>query len=77
MDLNSILGISFLMVGLVSVSSYSDSFKRLRIPLFFRELTPMRERWGDLAGTVLHFVEYVIIPVGIGVLLLVQGFVYN
>ena len=39
----------------------------------FRKLGPMKERFGDRTGSTIHFVGYVLIPFGLGVLLLVFG----
>ena len=71
-----ILGIGFLAVGLMSVSSYTDELAAFRIPFFFKELGPMQERWGNIPGTILHIVEYVIAPIGFGILFL-MGIVFS
>ena len=68
MNIEHILGIGFLVLGLVSMSSYTDSLGGFRLPLFYKELKPMQERWGMLTGTLLHILEYVVIPVGFGLL---------
>lgn len=69
------VGFGFLVLGLVSISSYTDDLAGFRLPLFYKELKPMQERWGPIPGTILHIVEYVIVPLGFG-LLLMKGLVF-
>ena len=71
----NILGLGFLMLGLLSVSSYSNELVDYRIPWFYRELEPMQKRWGKYVGTILHIIGYVVAPVGFGILLL-SGMVF-
>jgi hypothetical protein len=73
--LEQFLGLGFLMLGFLSVSSYADDLAGFRIPWFYRELEPMQQRWGKNAGTILHVVGYVIAPVGFGILFL-SGMVF-
>lgn len=68
--LEHFLGLGFLCLGLLSLSSYSDDLAGFRIAWFHRELEPMQERWGKTAGTVLHVLGYVIAPIGFGALFL-------
>lgn len=70
MVFENLFGLGFILLGFISISSYSDNLSHLRIHFFHKELQPMRERWGADLGTLLHFIEYVFIPVGIGLLLL-------
>ena len=70
MPVQQIIGIGFLALGLASVSCYMDGLDAFRIPWFYRELKPMQERWGKVAGTVLHVVGYVVAPVAFGILFL-------
>lgn len=65
------LGAGFLLLGTLGLSSYSKELARFRVPFFYNELRPMRERWGNVTGTILHILEYVIIPVGFGLLFLI------
>ncbi len=65
-----LMGILFLMVGFVGLSSYTDDLAPFRLPFFYMQLQPMRERWGKNLGTILHVVEYVIIPLGFAFLFL-------
>jgi hypothetical protein len=69
MTFGQYLGVAFLLVGIVGTSSYTEIWN-FRIPLFYNELTPMKERWGFVTGTVLHVIEYVFIPLVIGILLM-------
>lgn len=69
MTFGQYLGMAFLLVGIVGTSSYTEIWN-FRIPLFFKELKPMRERWGEATGTILHVIEYVFIPLVFGILLL-------
>ncbi len=75
MLLNSIFGIGFLALGMISVTSYSDELAAFRLPLFYRELKPMKERWGETIGTALHVLEYVVVPLGFAVLFFL-GYVF-
>lgn len=70
MVLENLFGLGFILLGFVSISSYTDNLSHIRVRFFHKELQPMRERWGADLGTALHFVEYVLIPLGIGLLLL-------
>jgi hypothetical protein len=75
MNIQQILGISFLALGLVSVSSYIEDLAGFRIAWFYKELKPMQERWGRAAGTIMHIGGYVIAPIGFGILFL-MGIVF-
>jgi hypothetical protein len=70
MDIMNIFGLGFLVLGFVSISSYSDDLAHFRLPLFHKELKPMQERWGLVPGTILHIMAYTIAPLGFGLLLL-------
>ena len=74
MTIEHILGIGFLALGLVSMSSYTDRLGPIRLSFFYKELKPMQERWGITTGTLLHILEYVVVPVGFG-LLFIMGLV--
>jgi hypothetical protein len=65
-----ILGLSFLVLGFLSVSSYTEDLSAFRIRWFYKELKPMQERWGMAAGTALHVMGYVVAPIGFGILFL-------
>jgi hypothetical protein len=74
--LEQFLGLGFLMMGFLSVSSYTDELAGFRIPWFYKELKPMQQRWGRNIGTILHIVGYVVAPLGFGILLL-SGMVFS
>lgn len=71
MSFGQYLGMVFIFIGIVGTSSYTDLWN-FRIPLFYKELEPMKQRWGNLTGVIMHVIQYVMIPLGIG-LLLVKG----
>ena len=71
-----LIGLGFLMVGVLGISSYYEDLESFRLKFFYRELKPMQARWGRTAGTILHFVEYVLIPAGLGVIFL-SGTVFH
>ncbi len=68
--LQQFLGVCFLFIGMVSISSYTDELEVIRIPFFYKELEPMRQRWGNTVGTILHLIGYTLIPLGFGVIFL-------
>lgn len=71
------IGVAFLSLGLVSISSYTDSLSGMRLSWFYKELQPMKQRWGETTGTILHFVEYVLAPIGFGVFFLMGLVVFH
>lgn len=75
MDITQLLGLAFITLGLISVSSYTEDFGGFKLTIFYKELKPMRERWGVIPGTILHIVGYVVAPLGFGLLFLF-GFVF-
>jgi len=42
-------------------------------PEVFHKLGPMKERWGDAAGTAIHVVGYSVIPIVAGIVWLMAG----
>lgn len=46
---------------------------RFMKPGMFRKLEPMKQRFGAAAGNTLHFVSYVIVPLGLGIFLVLLG----
>ncbi len=70
MSIQHFLGIGFLALGLISISSYTEDLSSLRIRWFYKELKPMQDRWGKTTGTILHFLGYVVAPIGFGILFL-------
>jgi hypothetical protein len=68
--LENILGLSFMLVGLVSIASYDKDMSRFRLPNFIGRLKLMQERWGIVPGAILHFMAYVVTPFCFGLLFL-------
>ena len=46
---------------------------REKKPEWFRKLGPMKEKFGDKGGWLIHFVGYTLVPIGLGVLWIVKG----
>ncbi|RPI30752.1 MAG: hypothetical protein EHM70_13120 [Chloroflexota bacterium] len=69
-----LLGMGFLFVAVLSLTSYNEEWHGLRLDYFYKELKPMQNRWGTIPGTVLHLMAYVVAPLGFGLLFL-MGFV--
>lgn len=42
-------------------------------PEQFKKLEPMKKLWGEKAGLAVHFVAYTALPVGFGIMLVMQG----
>lgn len=42
-------------------------------PSMFKKLGPMKEKFGQSVGTAIHFVAYVIVPLGFGISMIVSG----
>lgn len=74
--LEHIFGLSFFLLALVGTTSYHDQLKQWRLPIFYKRLREMQQRWGLIWGTVLHFLAYVITPVGFGLMFL-MGLVFQ
>ena len=77
MSIHQFIGVGFLVLGLVSMSTYSEDLASIRLPWCHKELGPMQERWGKKLGTILHFIEYVFAPIGFGILFLLGLVVFN
>ena len=39
----------------------------------FKKLVPMKEMFGDSVGAAIHFVAYVIVPLGFGISMIIAG----
>jgi hypothetical protein len=39
----------------------------------FRKLEPMRQFWGDRLGSAIHYVGYVLVPLGVGIAVVFAG----
>lgn len=69
MDANVVLGGLALLFGLVTlVARFVAPDSKL-----FSKLGPMKERYGDAAGTAIHVVAYTVVPLAIGAGLIVQA----
>jgi len=64
------IGIGFMLLAILSFLSYFGEYTGIRLTFFYQELEPMQKRWGHDTGVVLHFVEYVIAPLGFGLFFL-------
>ncbi len=42
-------------------------------PSMFKKLEPMEEKFGAAAGNTIHFVAYVIVPLGFGISMVIAG----
>lgn len=47
---------------------------RKKKPSWFRKLEPMKRRYGEKAGSILHFFGYVVMPILIGLIFLFAGY---
>ena len=42
-------------------------------PHHFRKLGPMKERWGEKAGTAMHVIAYTLLPLAFGIVVTIRG----
>ena len=42
-------------------------------PSMFKKLEPMKEKFGAGVGNTIHFVSYVIVPLGFGITMVIAG----
>ena len=40
---------------------------RAKWPQMFKQLQPMKDRWGPRAGLAVHFVGYTVLPIAFGI----------
>lgn len=67
--MNTIFGALALAFGLVTlVARFAAPQSKL-----FSKLEPMKEMWGDRAGTAMHWFSYTVLPLALGVVLLATG----
>lgn len=61
-------------IGAVAIAYgiFSGSMRFVK-PSIFRKLGPMQERFGTAAGNLIHFIAYVIVPLGFGITTLIAG----
>lgn len=67
---------NFLTLGIgIAVACYSIASGILRFikPSMFSKLELMKERWGEKAGSIAHFIFYVILPAFIGIAFIIAG----
>ena len=63
------IGIGCVIVGYGLFSGIMRFVK----PSMFRKLEPMKARLGPAAGSVIHFIGYVVVPVMVGIYFIVAG----
>lgn len=69
MDINQIIGVFALAFGALCLVGYGLLWSGREVK-WLGKLGPMRERFGKPAGTALHFIAYVILPLVFGTLFL-------
>jgi hypothetical protein len=42
-------------------------------PSMFKKLEPMKEKFGPIVGNTIHFVAYVLLPLGFGISMVIAG----
>lgn len=73
MNFDETLGYAALAIGVMDLLFYIAHFTGIELPISFWKLKPMQERWGKTAGTLAHFVAYVVAPIVFGLMLLSGG----
>ena len=73
MNLNQVIGIVALGIGLFDLGLYLRYRRGPELERWFRKLAPMRERFGMATGTTLHVAAYVVLPLVAGAVLLWRG----
>lgn len=68
MNFEFFLGVSFLVLGIVSLMGRIFKIERL-----FWKLDMMKASWGDKHGAVIHFIAYTIVPVVVGMILILTN----
>jgi hypothetical protein len=66
-------GITIAIGAAVFAFGIFSGIMRFIKPSYFRKLEPMKKMWGARAGSVIHFIGYVVVPVVIGVGLVISG----
>jgi hypothetical protein len=70
---DQVFGGTFICLGLLSLITPLAHFAGLKVNAMFRKLEPMQRQWGEKLGTVIHFIGYVITPLILGILLLLNN----
>ena len=68
MNSDVILGTVLLIYGLGTLM-----LRFIKPEAFWRKLGPMKEKFGDKAGTAIHWVAYTIVPLVAGAVMLLRG----
>ena len=68
MELNPMIGFFAVVFGLYTLVA------RQIAPHQFAKLEPMKEKFGDKGGFVVHFLGYTLMPLIVGIVLLYQAF---
>jgi hypothetical protein len=63
-----ILGIFFAVLGCLSLIAYATKNEKM-----FWKKDHMIKLWGRKLGTLMHFVGYVIVPIGFGIYLIISS----
>ena len=69
MNINLIVGWFAVAIGSIHLLGYLMLLAGKPVG-WFGKLEPMREKWGQKAGTALHFTAYVLVPLVGGVIFL-------
>lgn len=69
MELNTIIGFFAVTFGLYTLVA------RQLAPQQFAKLGPMKEKFGDRGGFIVHFIGYTLVPIIVGGTLLYKAFV--
>ncbi|MFH1679936.1 MAG: hypothetical protein ABIH26_04750 [Candidatus Eisenbacteria bacterium] len=67
MNFNVVLGVAAIGYGVFTI------YARVTNRPALGKLDAMRQKWGSLAGTVIHVIVYTVLPILVGVVLLVRG----
>jgi len=65
MNINLFVGWFGLIIGGVGLFGYGMLLGGRSVP-WFGKLEPMRQRFGQVPGTLLHFIAYVVMPLAVG-----------
>ena len=58
--------------GAIAMGAVSGVMRFVK-PSVFRKLEPMKEKFGVRVGSSIHFVAYVILPLGFGIVMVING----
>ncbi len=69
-----IINSTTIIIGALAIAyGIFTAVMRVVKPTLFKKLEPMKQRWGEKMGNVIHFTGYVVIPVVAGVALILAG----